>query len=84
MPTKHGNKDIRRNKSEAKKRSGGTKKENKALKQEKGRQKVELDTKKTKSMKEDLQKLGLQQEKDFENLMSKAAEEKLRLLPSKE
>ena len=32
-------------------------------------------------MKEDLQKLGLQQEKDFENLMSKAAEEKLRLFP---
>ena len=58
MPTKHGNKEIRRNKSEAKKRSEGTQKESKTLKQEKGRQKVELDIKKTKLMKEDLPRKG--------------------------
>ena len=52
------------------------KKEGKMLEQEKDREKVELDIKKTKSLKENLQKLCSQLEKDFENLMSKAAEEK--------
>ena len=46
------------------------------LEQEKAKEKVELDIKKTKLMKEDLQKLCSQLEKDFENLMSKASEKK--------
>ena len=49
-------------------------KETEKIEQEKAR--VELDIKKTKSMKEYLQKLCSQLQKDFENLMSKAAEEK--------
>ena len=42
----------------------------------KARKEVELDIEKIKSLKEDLKKLCSQLEKDFENLMSKAAEEK--------
>ena len=72
--------------SKAKKRSGGTKvkqkrgqkeqkKETETLEQEKAREKVELGIKKTNSTKVDLQMLCSQLEKDFGNLMSKAAEE---------
>ena len=39
-------------------------------------ERVELGIKNTKSMKEDLQKLCSQLEKDFENLISKTAKEK--------
>ena len=42
----------------------------------KARKEVELDIEKIKSLKEDLKKLCSQLEKDFENLMSKVAEEK--------
>ena len=52
-------------------------KETEKFEQEKAKEKVELDIKKTKLMKEDLQKLCLQLEKDFENLMSKASEKKI-------